>query len=333
MNLPLDRTGLRTWFGKGRVQVGTLLLAFGIIPVVTVNNYFLSVGFLLLMYASLSIGWNIIGGYAEYQSFGHAAFVGLGGYTSAVLLAYYGWSPLLTSILGAVLAGAVAVIIGWLCLRLRGAYFSVVTLLAALILLIIIKYLPYLNARAGIFLSQPASSVVLSSLVLYYGMWAVLVVTVLVARWIEHGRVGIGLFAIREDEEVASVQGINTTRLKIFAFVVSAGLAGLAGGLYSWYLGYVIPEPMFSLNISILVVLMSLVGGTQTWVGPFVGAIIVRLLQEVLSITISGPWANTVLGLILIGVILYLPNGIVPLARDTLAESSIDLFEPAEEVQ
>lgn len=333
MNVPTNRSDLRSWFSNGHVQVSALILSLALIPMFTVNNYFLSVGFLLLMYASLSIGWNIIGGYAEYQSFGHAAFVGLGGYTSAVLLAYYGWSPLLTSILGAILAGAVAVIIGWLCLRLRGAYFSVVTLLAALILLIIIKYLPYLNARAGIFLSQPAESVVMSSLLLYYGMWAVLVVTILVARWIEHGRVGIGLFAIREDEEVASVQGIDTTRLKIFAFVVSAGLAGLAGGLYSWYLGYVIPEPMFSLNISILVVLMSLVGGTQTWVGPFVGAIIIRLLQEFLTVTISGPWANTVLGLVLIGVILYLPNGIVPLLRETLAKSSIDLFQPTEEAQ
>jgi branched-chain amino acid transport system permease protein len=309
-----------------RVWVGGLILAMALVPVFTVNNYLLSFGFLTLMYASLSVGWNIMGGYAEYQSFGHAAFVGLGGYTTAVLLSWHGLSPLYTAVLGGVLAGVVAVIIGALVLRLRGAYFSVVTLLAALILLLVIKLLPMLNATAGIFLSAPAESVTLSSVILYYAMLAVVTATILIARWIERSRYGVGLFAIREDEEVASVQGINTTYLKIFAFTISAGLAGVAGGLYSWYIGYVVPEPMFSLNISILVVLMSLVGGTDTWVGPFVGALLIRTLQEVLTLLISGPVANTILGLVLIGVILYLPSGIVPLVRSRLQQSSFDPF-------
>jgi branched-chain amino acid transport system permease protein len=245
-----------------RRSVGGLLAVLALVPVVTINNYLLSFGFLVLMYASLSISWNILGGYAGYENFGHAAFVGLGGYTTAILLSWYGLSPLLTSVLGAVIAAIAAIIIGALCLHLRGAYFSVVTLLAALILLIAIKIAPYIEATAGIFLDAPAESVTVSSVLLYYAMFAVLAATVLIARWIEHSRYGIGLFAIREDEEVASVQGINTFYLKLMAFAVSAGLAGLAGGLYSWYLGYVVPEPMFSLNISILVVLMSLVGGT-----------------------------------------------------------------------
>ena len=319
MNWPLSIRDSRVW-------VGGLILVMALVPVFTVNNYLLSFGFLTLMYASLSVGWNIMGGYAEYQSFGHAAFVGLGGYTTAVLLSWQGLSPLYTAVLGGVLAGVVAVIIGALVLRLQGAYFSVVTLLAALILQLVIRLLPMLNATAGIFLSAPAESVTLSSVILYYAMLAVVTATILIARWIERSRYGVGLFAIREDEEVASVQGINTTYLKIFAFTISAGLAGVAGGLYSWYIGYVVPEPMFSLNISILVVLMSLVGGTDTWVGPFVGALLIRTLQEVLTLLISGPVANTVLGLVLIGVILYLPSGIVPLVRSRLRQSSFDPF-------
>lgn len=319
MNWPLSIRDSRVW-------VGGLILVMALVPVFTVNNYLLSFGFLTLMYASLSVGWNIMGGYAEYQSFGHAAFVGLGGYTTAVLLSWQGLSPLYTAVLGGVLAGVVAVVVGALVLRLRGAYFSVVTLLAALILQLVIRLLPMLNATAGIFLSAPAESVTLSSVILYYAMLAVVTATILIARWIERSRYGVGLFAIREDEEVASVQGINTTYLKIFAFTISAGLAGVAGGLYSWYIGYVVPEPMFSLNISILVVLMSLVGGTDTWVGPFVGALLIRTLQEVLTLLISGPVANTVLGLVLIGVILYLPSGIVPLVRSRLRQSSFDPF-------
>jgi branched-chain amino acid transport system permease protein len=309
-----------------------LLVVLALVPVVTINNYLLSFGFLVLMYASLSISWNLLGGYAGYESFGHAAFVGLGGYTTAILLSWYGLSPLLTSVLGAVIAAAAAIIIGILCLHLRGAYFSVVTLLAALILLIGIKIAPYIEATAGIFLDAPAESVTVSSVLLYYAMFAVLAATILIARWIEHSRYGIGLFAIREDEEVASVQGINTFYLKIMAFAVSAGLAGLVGGLYSWYLGYVVPEPLFSLNISILVVLMSLVGGTDTWVGPMVGAVVIRSLQEVLTILTSGPVANTILGLILIGVILYLPSGIVPLVRERLNESTFEQTTATEEI-
>lgn len=315
-----------------RRSVGGLLLLMALVPAVTINNYLLSFGFLVLMYASLSIGWNILGGYAGYESFGHAAFVGLGGYTTAILLSWYGLSPLLTSVLGAAVAAIVAVIIGAVCLHLRGAYFSVVTLLAALILLIGIKIAPYLEATAGLFLDAPAESVTLSSVLLYYAMFVVLAITILLARWIEHSRYGIGLFAIREDEEVASVQGINTFYLKVMAFAVSAGLAGLVGGLYSWYLGYVVPEPMFSLNISILVVLMSLVGGTDTWVGPLVGAVLIRSLQEVLTIVTSGPVANTVLGLILIGVILYLPSGIVPLVRERMNEWTFEGTQTTEDI-
>lgn len=317
---------------NSRRSVGGLLAVLALVPVVTINNYLLSFGFLVLMYASLSISWNILGGYAGYESFGHAAFVGLGGYTTAILLSWYGLSPLLTSVLGAVIAAAAAIIIGILCLHLRGAYFSVVTLLAALILLIGIKIAPYIEATAGIFLDAPAESVTVSSVLLYYAMFVVLAATILIARWIEHSRYGIGLFAIREDEEVASVQGINTFYLKIMAFAVSAGLAGLVGGLYSWYLGYVVPEPLFSLNISILVVLMSLVGGTDTWVGPMIGAVVIRSLQEVLTILTSGPVANTILGLILIGVILYLPSGIVPLVRKRLNESTFEQTATTEDI-
>ena len=331
MSSSLSTTLIDSLNNPRRSVVG-LLVVLALVPVVTINNYLLSFGFLVLMYASLSISWNILGGYAGYESFGHAAFVGLGGYTTAILLSWYGLSPLLTSVLGAVIAAVAAIIIGILCLHLRGAYFSVVTLLAALILLIGIKIAPYIEATAGIFLDAPAESVTVSSVLLYYAMFAVLAATILIARWIEHSRYGIGLFAIREDEEVASVQGINTFYLKIMAFAVSAGLAGLVGGLYSWYLGYVVPEPLFSLNISILVVLMSLVGGTDTWVGPMVGAVVIRSLQEVLTILTSGPVANTILGLILIGVILYLPSGIVPLVRERLNESTFEQTTATEEI-
>jgi branched-chain amino acid transport system permease protein len=146
-------------------------------------------------------------------------------------------------------------------------------------------------------------------------MVGVLAVTIITARLIERSKYGVGLYAIREDEEVASTQGIDTTKLKIGAFVVSAALAGLVGGTYAWFLGYVTPSPLFSVRVSILVVLMALLGGTQSWVGPFLGAVVLRFVDEILVLQFGGQVAQIMYGLVLVGVILYLPHGLLPQLR------------------
>ena len=129
-------------------------------------------------------------------------------------------------------------------------------------------------------------------------MVVVLAVTIAVAWYVEQSKYGLGLYTIREDEEVASTQGIDTAQLKVSAFVVSAALAGLAGGIYAWFLGYVTPSPMFDVRISILIVLIALLGGTQSWVGPFLGAILLRVVDQVLVLQFGGQVAQIMYGLI-----------------------------------
>jgi branched-chain amino acid transport system permease protein len=302
---------------SGRLAI-LVVMGFALVPMLTLDSFILSFLMLLVMYAALSIGWNILGGYAGYQSFGHVAFLGVGGYTSVWLFTGFGIEPYLTAPLGALVAGLVALLVGYPCLRLKGPYFALVTLIVALAVEIVVSNLPGLNAASGIFLASPLESSVLSQALLYELMVVVLAVTIAVAWYVEQSKYGLGLYTIREDEEVASTQGIDTAQLKVNAFVVSAALAGLAGGIYAWFLGYVTPSPMFDVRISILVVLIALLGGTQSWVGPFLGAILLRVVDQVLVLQFGGQVAQIMYGLMLVIVILYLPQGLYPHVREVV---------------
>ena len=302
---------------SGRLAI-LVVMGFALVPMLTLDSFILSFLMLLVMYAALSIGWNILGGYAGYQSFGHVAFLGVGGYTSVWLFTGFGIEPYLTAPLGALVAGLVALLVGYPCLRLKGPYFALVTLIVALAVEIVVSNLPGLNAASGIFLASPLESSVLSQALLYELMVVVLAVTIAVAWYVEQSKYGLGLYTIREDEEVASTQGIDTAQLKVSAFVVSAALAGLAGGIYAWFLGYVTPSPMFDVRISILIVLIALLGGTQSWVGPFLGAILLRVVDQVLVLQFGGQVAQIMYGLMLVIVILYLPQGLYPHVREVV---------------
>lgn len=299
-----------------------VVATMALLPAVFLDTFLLSFLMLLVMYAALSIGWNILGGYAGYQSFGHVAFLGIGGYTSVWLFVAFGIEPYLTAPLGGLVAAAVAVVVGYPCLRLKGPYFALVTLIVALAVEIVISNMPGLDATAGIFLDAPLASTLLSQVLLYELMVGVLAITIFAARYIERTKYGFGLYAIREDEEVASTQGIDRTKLKLGAFALSAGLAGLAGGIYAWFLGYVTPAPLFDVRISILVVLIALLGGTQSWVGPFIGAVLLRVVDQLLVLQFGGQTAQIVYGLLLVAVILYLPQGLYPHLR-TLAHDHL----------
>ena len=239
------------------IIIGVIGLA--LLPYLGISLYLITFLFILLFNCSLTVGWNILGGYGGYVSFGHVAFVGAGGYTTALLLNQLGWSPLLTALPAGIVAALIALVIGYPCLRLRGPYFSLITLIIALALKVVVINLPGLNIGAGIFLTNPAADIYNSRLIIYQAMLVIFFVTLVTAFFIEKSRFGIGLKAIREDEEVATTQGINTTSLKLSAFVLSAGLAGLAGGIYSWYQGFLFPDPMFSVNLTVLIMLMALI--------------------------------------------------------------------------
>lgn len=304
--------------GRSERTIWLLLAVAGVglvaLPFTGMSIYLMSVAFVVMFHAAAAVSWNILGGYAGYESFGHSAFIGVGAYTTALLLSHQGLSPILTAPVGALLAAAVAVAVGYPCLRLRGPYFALVTLVVSLAVSVVVVNLPGLNVASGVFVSRPAASPVMSRFILYEAMAVILIVAVVVARAVERSRFGVALAAIREDEEVAATQGVPTTRFKLVAFVVSAALTGLAGGIFAWSRGFLDPGDMFSVNLSVLIVLFALFGGRRSWVGPVLGALVVTLAREFLFIVIGEDAAQILFGVLLVVVILFMPNGLIAAA-------------------
>ncbi len=293
--------------------VGCLAL----LPVLKPDIYYLSALFGIFLYASLACGWNIFGGYTGYMNFGHAGFFGIGAYTSALLLLRLGLSPFYTLIIGGALAGVLAAVIGYPCLRLRGPYFVLVTFCLGLAARIVVINVEWTGSSTGLWLPFLKVSMFANRVIFYEVMLAIMVLTILVAMWIERSKFGIGLRAIFQDEDSAETQGVNATKLKIAAFIVSAFLAGMAGSIYGYYRSYIHPDFIFDVSISVLVVLMALLGGRQSWVGPVIGASIVVVINEILTayVGIGAEFSRIIYGLLLVIVIMYLPNGLIGLSH------------------
>jgi branched-chain amino acid transport system permease protein len=277
--------------------------------------YYLAALFGLFLYVALACGWNIFGGYTGYNNFGHAAFFGIGAYTSALLLLKLGLSPFYTCMLGGLLAGVCAAIVGYPCLRLRGPYFVLVTLALGLSARLIVINVEFTGSSTGLYLPFLKVSMFTNRVIFYEVMLAIAFIIILIAMWIEKSKFGLGLRSIYQDEDSAETQGVDATKLKIRAFVLSAFLAGVAGGIYAYQRSYIHPDFIFDINLSVLVVLMALLGGPNTWLGPVIGSCIVVVINEALTAhaNIGAEFSRIVYGLLLVLVIMYLPNGLIGL--------------------
>jgi branched-chain amino acid transport system permease protein len=295
--------------------VSTVVACLALFPLLRPGVYYLAAFFGLFLYIALACGWNIFGGYTGYNNFGHAAFFGIGAYTSALLLMKLGLSPFCTCILGGLLAGVAAAIVGYPCLRLRGPYFVLVTLALGLSARLIVINVDFTGSSTGLYLPFLKVSMFANRVIFYEVMLAVAFMIILVAMWIEKSKFGLGLRSIYQDEDSAETQGVDATKLKIRAFVLSAFLAGLAGGIYAYYRSYIHPDFIFDISLSVLVVLMALLGGPSTWLGPVIGSCIVVVINEVLTahLNIGGEFSRIVYGLLLVLVIMYLPDGLIGL--------------------
>lgn len=292
------------------VAVGALSV-LGVLPLLPLSAYTLTFLTGLFVNVALAGAWTLLGGYAGYMSFGHVAFFGLGAYTTGVLLLGLKWSPFLTFPLGGLVAGVFALLIGYPTLRLRGPYFSVATLLVSFVMLICVKNTEAVGGATGLFLPFPDVPIHTNRAWFYWAMGGLAALVTAVMAWTERSKLGAGLAAIRENEEVAETVGINTARLKIVAFFISAVLTGLVGGIYSYMRSYLSPEIAFDVERSILMFLMALFGGTGSWVGPVLGASILTVVGESLTVTLGGQTARIAYGLLLVVVILFLPNGVL----------------------
>ncbi|MEI7637986.1 MAG: branched-chain amino acid ABC transporter permease [Syntrophus sp. (in: bacteria)] len=304
---------------KYRLAATAILLAMlAAFPFLEPEVYYLSFMFSVFMYVILASSWNFIGGYAGYLSFGHAAFFGIGAFATAKAASMLELTPLLTilaSIPAGALAALVALIVGYPCLKIRGPYFSVVTICFAFVVELTVKNIEFLGGAEGIWLKFMDIPEKLSRSILYEVMLLLMVVTLGVAWWLGRSRLGAGLRAIRSDEEVAETMGIPTAKIKIQAFILSAFFPGIAGGLFAYYLTYIHADVVFNINISILIVLMAMFGGGGTWLGPIIGAVILTVVNEGLSTFAQAEIARIIYGALFIVVTIFMPNGIIDFFR------------------
>jgi len=298
--------------------IGLLIAMLAAFPFLEPEVYYLSFMFSVFMYVVLASSWNFIGGYAGYLSFGHAAFFGIGAFATAKAASMLELTPLL-SILASIPAGAlaalVALVIGYPCLKIRGPYFSVVTICFAFVVELTVKNIEFLGGAEGIYLKFMDIPEKLSRSIMYEVMLLLMVVTLSVAWWLDRSRLGTGLRAIRSDEEVAETMAIPTAKLKIQAFILSAFFPGIAGGLFAYYLTYIHADVVFNISISILIVLMAMFGGGGTWLGPIIGAVILTVVNEGLSTFAQAEIARIIYGALFIVVTIFMPNGIIDFFR------------------
>jgi len=302
------------------LPIGIILLAIVILVPLTSTDTAQQAGLPLLadklwfriattvaMFVVMASAWNIIGGLTGYASFGNVAFFGIGAYTVGVLVSNRGW-PFPLALLAAPLTATVfALIVGIPLLRLRGHYFAVATLGVGVAVGEVVNNLGPLGASTGLFLP-----IVRSDLLFFYMMLGAAAIAVLSTWFILRTRFGYGLLAIRENEEAAAVIGVNTTLYKVAAFCIAAALTGLAGGIFAQWNSFINQENVFAISDNVQMILMAVVGGAGTVLGPVAGAISLELIIQ----TLAGGGSKAVysqigLGVLLAVCVIFIPRGVI----------------------
>src|SRR3954469_4882138 len=290
-------------------------LVLAVIPWLGVPAFYESFLYLVFHWMVLALSWNILSGYSGYFSFGHGAFFGVGMYATAVLAGKFDWPFLATLPFAALVPALLGLFIGFVVFRVRavrGELFALLTLAVTFVVATIIVNTP-IDGGPGIYLNSvqvpklaasPASS-------LYLMMLMAAVLTLLVACWVQASRLGTGLFAIHDDEDVAEVMGVPTFRYKLLAFAISCALAGLVGGIHALFVQYVTVGETFNITVPLTVVLMSVLGGTRHWAGPAVGAAAITGLLYLFTAGDHAVAGKAAVGVVLVLVILFMPNGIL----------------------
>ncbi len=263
----------------------------------------------VFMLAALAESWNIIGGFTGYASFGNVAFFGIGAYTTGVLLTRAGLSFALALPAAGITAMVFAALVGLPILRLKGHYFAIATLGVAETMREIVYNLEVTGAGTGLVMP-----IMKSPLPFFYLMLGILTAVTLVNWWISRSRFGYGLVAIREDEDAAAAMGIDTARCKTIAFALSGGFAGLAGGVFAYWITFIDPDAVFKVSTTIQMIIMAVFGGMGTVVGPLLGALVLASVSEVLSTQLV-TLAELFNGLIVILAVLFMPRGLADLIR------------------
>jgi branched-chain amino acid transport system permease protein len=301
------------------------------------NDYLFFAGYTVLQFIVLATAWNILGGYCGYVNFGSAAFFAVGAYSTVALHklgtgidryaaeflapALHATMPLSIPtliIIAGIVAGAIGLGTGYLTLRLRGAYFAIATLALAVVLQTLVVNWDYVGGSRGAYIIRPQTVPIIGSYIqyLFLLMIALSVVALTVARTIERSRLGYGFATIRDDELAAEACGVPTLRLKLIATTISGGLMGMAGASFPYYIGYLEPGSAFGLAYAVNSIAMPMIGGTTMWAGPLIGALLLGIIQQIATVTISSAVNLLIVGLLLVGFVIMAPNGVIGLVKD-----------------
>jgi len=286
-------------------------------------KYALEVLISILFFGYLGACWNILGGYGGQFSFGHAAFFGLGAYTSTLLFLHWGVSPWIGMLAGGLLAAGFGLFAGYLSFRygLRGPYFSLVTLAFAEMLRVVAVNWKAVGSSLGLVVpnrgSAPALFLFAEKLPYYYVILTMAVGALVITRAMERSRMGYALAAIRENEDAAEAAGVDALSTKLAAMAASSFLTALGGTFYAQYFAYIDPTITFGPAVSIQGLLQAIVGGAGTVLGPLVGSFVLTPISELSRAAIRGRAGVDVMvyGLVLILVISFLPNGLMGWVR------------------
>jgi branched-chain amino acid transport system permease protein len=284
------------------------------------NDYVFFAGYTVLQFIVLATAWNILGGYTGYVNFGSAAFFAMGAYATVFFHKLYPLPIPLLILIGGIVSGVVGFGMGYLTLRLRGAFFAIATLALAVVLQTFVVNWDYVGGSRGAYIIRPNESALTGPYIqyLFLLMLSLVVLALACARGIERSQLGYGFATIRDDELAAEASGVPTLRLKLVATTISGALMGMAGAPFPYYIGYLQPSSAFGLEYAVNSIAMPMIGGTTSWVGPLIGAILLGSLQQIATVTISSAVNLLIVGLLLVGFVIIAPNGIVGLVQERL---------------
>jgi branched-chain amino acid transport system permease protein len=299
-----------------------VVVVAALVPVFETDPATVNIAVFTAMYVGLATAWNIMGGYTGYVSLGHAAFFGFGAYAFGLVLAHLGiqagYEPFVFVPVAGALTVVLALVIGWIALRTRAATFVIVTIAMMFMIQLLAENLVGLTGGgSGLSFPVPPWSGDFFDTPFYYAMLVMALVSLAISWWIRRSKFGLGLLAIRDDEDKALAVGVPAHAYKLTAFMISAGLVGMIGAIYGYYVTYIYPQYAIDPLVGISLVLMVFLGGLGTLWGPVLGAVILEPAQLWLAYNFGASRLYLVFyAAVFLVVILLLPRGIVPSVGD-----------------
>jgi branched-chain amino acid transport system permease protein len=299
--------------------VGLAVLAA--FPFVFPNPAVTSVAIFTLLFAVAATGWNVFSGYSGYVSLGHAAYLGIGSYSLAIMCQDWniagGYTPFFLVPVAGLIAGLFALPLGWVALRVRRHTFVVVTLAIFNVFQLLAFNLESItNGSGGMFLPNPPWDAGFFNMPFYYATVVLLLLALIVSWWVRHSKYGLGLLAIRDDEDRALGLGVKVGAYKLSAYLISAVIVGMVGALTVYFVGTVYPEFAFDPSYDVALIVMVFLGGSATFTGPLLGAILLEPARNFLTLQFNNSDLDLILfGSLFLAIILFLPEGVIPTLR------------------